>query len=131
MAFSVTAVSIRVSPLVTEEARDRHGDDVGAQPLGRDLERGLVRVEFSKNRFMTVRPRSRSSVLVDWRFRSTKASARSSRLSANGGFRSAGGQEMRFRERDQPVGDQVGCRQSDAGSSKPGYTDPGPRPQVR
>ncbi len=41
MALSVTAVSISVSPLVTEEVRDRHVDDVGAQPLAGDLERAL------------------------------------------------------------------------------------------
>ena len=41
MAFSVTAVSIRVSPFCTEEVGDRHVHHVGAKPLARELEGAL------------------------------------------------------------------------------------------
>ena len=40
MAFSVAAVSSSVSPLFTEEVRDRHVDHVGAQPLAGQFEAG-------------------------------------------------------------------------------------------
>ena len=41
MAFSVTAVSIRVSPLYMDEVRDRHVHHVGAEPLSGELEGAL------------------------------------------------------------------------------------------
>ena len=41
MAFSVIAVSISVSPFFTLETADRHVHHVGAEPLARQLERGL------------------------------------------------------------------------------------------
>ena len=40
IAFRVIAVSISVSPLRIERDRDRHVDDIGAEPLAGDLERG-------------------------------------------------------------------------------------------
>ena len=41
MAFRVEAVSIRVSPLETDEVFTAHVEHVGAQPLARQLERDL------------------------------------------------------------------------------------------
>ena len=88
MAFSVTAVSIRVSPLATEEAETGMVTTSAPRRLAAISNEELVRVEFSKKRFTTVWPRIRSMPLADWRLKSTKASARSSSARAAGGFRS-------------------------------------------
>ena len=96
MAFRVTAVSIRVSPFFTELAWTGMVTTSAPRRLAAISNEELVRVEFSKNRFITVLPRSRSSCLVDWRFRSTNESARSSRLNTNGGFRSPAARKWGF-----------------------------------
>ena len=84
MAFSVTAVSIRVSPLVIEELRGAMLT-VSAPSLLAAISKELwVRVELSKNRLTMVRPRRVASFLSGRWFRATKASARASRASASG-----------------------------------------------
>ena len=78
MAFRVTAVSIRVSPFFTEDEATGMVTTSAPSRLAAISNEELVRVEFSKNRFTTVRPCSRPSALSDWRLKSTKASPRSS-----------------------------------------------------
>ena len=88
MAFSVAAVSIRVSPLAVDEVRGLSAVTSAPSRLAAISNEALVRVEFSKNRFMTVRPRIRSNDFEDWRLKSTKASARSSNGGVVAAFRS-------------------------------------------
>ena len=74
MAFSVIAVSSSVSPLRTEEVATSMLMTSAPSRLAATSKLVRVRVEFSKNRLMTVRPDSRSrrlsmrSVLVDVAF---------------------------------------------------------------
>ena len=88
IAFSVTAVSIRVSPFFTDEEATGMVTTSAPSRLAAISNEELVRVEFSKNRFTTVRPCSRSRALDDWRLKSTKASPRSSSCGVTKGFRS-------------------------------------------
>ncbi len=88
MAFSVTAVSISVSPFFTEEEATGMVTTSAPRRLAAISKEELVRVEFSKNRFTTVWPRIRSTPLADCLLKSTKASARSSKAKAAGGWRS-------------------------------------------
>ena len=67
MAFSVIAVSIRVSPLFTEEVATSMLTTSAPSRLAASSKQVRVRVEFSKNRLITVRPVSRSRRLsIDW-----------------------------------------------------------------
>ena len=89
MAFSVTAVSIRVSPLVIDEVRGLMFTVSAPRRLAASSNELWVRVEFSKKRFTRVRPRSRASFFSGRRFSATKASARASSSSACGRFRAS------------------------------------------
>src|ERR1700753_3343436 len=79
MAFSVTAVSISVSPLRIEE----EGTDIfmtsAPSRLPASSNEDWVRVEASKNRLTWVRPRNEVRFLSTWRLSSTYSSERSSR----------------------------------------------------
>ena len=67
MAFSVIAVSSRVSPFFTEEVATSMLMTSAPSRLAATSKLVRVRVEFSKNRLMTVRPVSRSRRLsIDW-----------------------------------------------------------------
>ena len=88
MAFRVTAVSIRVSPFFTEEAATGMVTTSAPSRLAAISKEEEVRVEFSKTRFTTVRPCSRSRALDDWRLKSTKASPRSSNCGVTYGSKS-------------------------------------------
>jgi hypothetical protein len=59
MAFSVMAVSIRVSPFFTEETPTAMLITSAPSRLAASSKEVRVRVEFSKKRLMTVRPASR------------------------------------------------------------------------
>ena len=88
IAFSVTAVSIRVSPL---EIDDERGDMlITSAPSRLPASSKLlwVRVEASKKRFTRVRPLSRSTFLARCRLRVTNSSASRSSSSTAGGSRS-------------------------------------------
>ena len=79
MAFSVTAVSISVSPLrIDEEPTDMFITSAPSR-LPASSNEAWVRVETSKNRLISVRPRSELRFLSIWRLSSTYSSARSSR----------------------------------------------------
>src|SRR5262249_52590807 len=65
-----------------------------------------VRVEFSKNRFISVLPLSRSSFFEVWRFRATKPSARSRRSFTSTSFKSVAERKWRFGN------EKVRCRTS-------------------
>ena len=84
MAFRVTAVSIRVSPLVTEEVRGAMLTVSAPSRLAANSNELRVRVELSKKRLTRVRPRSVAIFLSGRRFKPTKASARSSSAWASG-----------------------------------------------
>ncbi len=71
MAFSVSAVSIRVSPFLTEEACIAMFITSAPSRLPASSKLACVRVEFSKNMLIWVSPRSTSECLVGERFRST------------------------------------------------------------
>jgi len=88
MALRVTAVSIRVSPLEIDEERGLMFTVSAPRRLPASSNELWVRVEFSKNRFIRVRPLSRSSFLAVWRFRVTNPSARSRSPATSTGFRS-------------------------------------------
>jgi len=77
MAFNVTAVSIRVSPLATDEVLGFMLTTSAPRRLPASSNELWVRVLFSKNRFISVRPLRMSRVLDVCRFRATKASAKS------------------------------------------------------
>ena len=68
MAFSVIAVSSSVSPLFTEEVATAMLITSAPSRLAASSKLVRVRVEFSKNRLMTVRPDSRSRRLSIDRF---------------------------------------------------------------
>ena len=88
MALRVTAVSISVSPLDIAEERGLMLTTSAPSRLPASSNELCVRVEFSKNRFIKVRPLSRSSFLDVWRLRETKPSARSRRFATSTSFRS-------------------------------------------
>ena len=64
IAATVSTVSRSDSPLDDREPLARDVDDVGREPLAGDLEGERVRVESSKKRLTTVRPRSAGSFLT-------------------------------------------------------------------
>jgi len=71
MAFSVTAVSIRVSPFFTEEAPTDMFITSAPRRLPASSKELWVRVEASKKRLIWVRPRRTEPFLSTWRFCST------------------------------------------------------------
>src|SRR5215471_14864020 len=79
MALSVTAVSINVSPLRMDELLTDMFITSAPSRLPASSNEAWVRVETSKNRLISVRPRSELCFFSIWRLRSTKCSARSSR----------------------------------------------------
>src|SRR4030088_2379646 len=79
MAFSVTAVSTRVSPLRIEEEDTDMFMTSAPSLLPAISNEDRVRVEASKNRLTWVRPRKEVRFLSTWRFSSTYSSERSSR----------------------------------------------------
>ena len=79
MAFSVIAVSSRVSPFFTEEVATSMLMTSDPSRLAATSKLVRVRVEFSKKRLMTVRPASRSRRLSMDRFWSMYVSERSSK----------------------------------------------------
>ncbi|OIQ67932.1 hypothetical protein GALL_504850 [mine drainage metagenome] len=89
MAFNVTAVSIRVSPLEIDEERGLMFTTSAPSRLPASSKELWVRVEFSKNRFIRVRPFRRSSFFEVWRLSDTKPSARSSSPATSTGLRSS------------------------------------------
>src|SRR6201992_2993711 len=79
MAFSVTAVSISVSPLRIEDEDTDMFMTSAPSRLPASSNEDWVRVEASKNRLIWVRPRSEVRFLSTWRLSSTYSSERSSR----------------------------------------------------
>ena len=71
MAFSVSAVSISVSPLRTDEPLTAMFITSAPSRLPASSKLAWVRVEGSKNRLIWVRPLSLAERLSGWRFRST------------------------------------------------------------
>src|ERR1700753_2450937 len=78
MAFSVTAVSIKVSPLRIDEDETDMFMTSAPSRLPAISNEDWVRVEASKNRLTWVRPRSDARFFSIWRLRSTHSPARSS-----------------------------------------------------
>src|ERR1700730_7423004 len=79
MAFSVAAVSIRVSPLrIDDDDTDMFMTSAPSR-LPAISNEDWVRVEASKNRLTWVRPRKLVRFLSTWRFSSTYSSERSRR----------------------------------------------------
>src|ERR1700730_16469390 len=87
MAFSVAAVSIRVSPLRIEEDDTDMFMTSAPNLLPAISNEDWVRVEASKNRLIWVRPRRLVRFLSTWRFSSTYSSDRSSRPLMSAGER--------------------------------------------
>ena len=81
MALSVMAVSISVSPLDTDDVATFMFMTSAPSRLPASSKELCVRVEASKNRLMSVRPRRTSRFLLIWRLFSAALSARSSRAS--------------------------------------------------
>jgi hypothetical protein len=79
MALSVVAVSISVSPLVTDEVRTDMFITSAPSRLPANSNELWVRVDGSKNRLMTVRPFSRGDFFSLARPSATYSSPRSSR----------------------------------------------------
>ena len=79
MALSVIAVSISVSPFCTEEVDTFMFMTSAPSRLPASSKELCVRVEASKNRLISVRPRRTSRFLMIWRLFSAALSARSSR----------------------------------------------------
>src|ERR1700676_3400192 len=79
MAFSVTAVSTRVSPLRIEDDDTDMFMTSAPSRLPAISNEDWVRVEASKNRLTWVRPRRLVRFLSTWRFSSTYSSERSKR----------------------------------------------------
>ena len=71
MAFSVIAVSIRVSPFLMELVETCMLMTSPPRRLPASSKEVRVRVEFSKKRLITVRPRRIELFLSAWRFCST------------------------------------------------------------
>ena len=78
MALSVMAVSISVSPFCTEEVDTFMFMTSAPSRLPASSKELCVRVEASKNRLISVRPRRTSRFLMTWRLLSAALSARSS-----------------------------------------------------
>src|SRR5580704_5579239 len=78
MAFSVTAVSISVSPLRIEDDDTDMFMTSAPRRLPASSNEDWVRVEASKNRLTWVRPRSDVRFFSIWRLRWTNSPARSS-----------------------------------------------------
>src|SRR5581483_10449898 len=79
IAFSVMAVSMSVSPFCIEEVDTFMFMTSAPRRLPASSKELCVRVEASKNRLMSVRPRSTSRFLMTWRLPSAALSARSRR----------------------------------------------------
>ena len=79
MAFSVIAVSISVSPFLTEDVPTDMFMTSAPSRLPASSNEPCVRVEASKNRLICVRPRSVVFFFSTCRDTSTASSARSSR----------------------------------------------------
>src|SRR5580704_2916092 len=79
MALSVIAVSIRVSPLRTDDVLTAMFITSAPSRLPASSNEDWVRVEASKNRLIWVRPRSEARFFSICRLRSTNSSERSSR----------------------------------------------------
>ena len=78
MALSVMAVSISVSPFCTDEVDTFMFMTSAPSRLPASSKELCVRVEASKNRLISVRPRRTSRFLMIWRLLSAALSARSS-----------------------------------------------------
>ena len=122
MAFRVTAVSIKVSPLATLEVRGLMFTTSAPRRLPASSKLDWVRVEFSKNRFITVRPFKRSSFFEAPRFRATKESAETRRASAWGRFRSA--QERKCRVGNGAADGRAGSDRGGGDGMSPVLTGP-------
>ena len=94
MALSVIAVSISVSPFCTEEVDTFMFMTSAPSRLPASSKELCVRVEASKNRLISVRPRRTSRFLMIWRLFSAALSARSSRASISPADKFLAGQEM-------------------------------------
>ena len=79
MALSVIAVSISVSPLRMEDEETDMFITSAPSRLPASSNEAWVRVETSKKRLISVRPRSEAVFFSIWRLRSTNSSARSRR----------------------------------------------------
>src|SRR5438105_14622147 len=79
MALSVTAVSIRVSPLRIDDDDTDMFITSAPSRLPANSNEAWVRVEASKNILISVRPRSEAVFFSIWRLSSTNSPARSSR----------------------------------------------------
>ncbi len=79
MALSVIAVSTRVSPFFTDELLTAIFMTSAPSRLPASSKEDCVRVEASKNRLISVRPRSTERFFSTWRLSSTYSSAKSSR----------------------------------------------------
>src|SRR5262245_1796194 len=79
MALSVTAVSISVSPLRMEEEPTDMFITSAPSRFPASSKEAWVRVETSKNRLISVRPRSEVCFFSIWRLSATNSSARSRR----------------------------------------------------
>ena len=71
MAFRVMAVSIRVSPFLMADQETDMLMTSAPRRLPASSKEVRVRVELSKKRLMTVRPRKADDFLSAWRFTST------------------------------------------------------------
>ena len=79
MALSVIAVSISVSPFFSDEVLTAMFITSAPSRLPASSKEDCVRVEASKNRLISVRPRSAARFFSIWRLSSTYSSARSRR----------------------------------------------------
>src|SRR5436190_12117891 len=79
MAFSVTAVSISVSPFRIDDDDTDMFITSAPSRLPANSNDACVRVEASKNMLISVRPRSEAVFFSIWRLSSTNSPARSSR----------------------------------------------------
>ena len=89
MAFKVIAVSINVSPFCIEDEATLMFITSAPSRLPASSNELCVRVEASKNRLMSVRPRSTSRFLSIWRLDSAALSARSSNAPISPAVRSS------------------------------------------
>ena len=94
MALSVIAVSISVSPFCTDEVDTFMFMTSAPSRLPASSKELCVRVEASKNRLISVRPRRTSRFLMIWRLFSAALSARSSRALISPADKSLAGQEV-------------------------------------
>ena len=89
MALSVMAVSISVSPFCMEEEETLMFMTSAPSRLPASSNELCVRVEASKNRLISVRPRRASRFLLIWRLTSAAVSARSSNAPISPAVRSS------------------------------------------